>query len=160
MLPAFHGISRPDRTAFVLLRSVNRGDRWQEMSPDLTTNAREQRKGNIQFCTLTTISESRLTPGVIWVGTDDGKVQVARDGGGAIAALEGKGAAGLNLVVWDFRRTGAQQPSQSAGAQAQAGQGPRAQALLAPPGEYVVVPEIGDKTWRTRATVRAAPERD
>ncbi len=67
--------------AQVLLRSVNRGDSWQEASPDLTTNDPEKLKGNIEFCTLTTISESPLTPGVIWVGTDDGKVQVTRDSG-------------------------------------------------------------------------------
>jgi hypothetical protein len=34
------------------------------------------------------------------------------------------------------------------------------QAALAPPGEYTVVLEIGDKTLTTRATVRPAPERD
>lgn len=68
--------------AQVLLRSVNRGDSWQEISPDLTTNDPVKLKGNIEFCTLTTISESPVTPGVIWVGTDDGKVQVTRDGGG------------------------------------------------------------------------------
>jgi photosystem II stability/assembly factor-like uncharacterized protein len=66
----------------VLLRSVNRGDTWQEISPDLTTNDPVKLKGNIEFCTLTTISESPVTPGVIWVGADDGKVQVTRDGGG------------------------------------------------------------------------------
>lgn len=68
--------------AQVVLRSVNRGDSWQEISPDLTTNDPEKLKGNIEFCTLTTISESPVTPGVIWAGSDDGKVQVTRDGGG------------------------------------------------------------------------------
>jgi hypothetical protein len=67
--------------AQMLLRSVNRGDSWQEASPDLTTNDPVKLKGNIEFCTLTTISESPMTPGVIWVGTDDGKVQVTKDGG-------------------------------------------------------------------------------
>jgi len=69
--------------AQVLLRSVNRGDTWQEISPDLTTNDPVKLKGNIEFCTLTTISESPVTPGLIWIGSDDGKVQVTRDGGGA-----------------------------------------------------------------------------
>ena len=40
--------------AQVLLRSVNRGDSWREISPDLTTNDPEKLKGNIEFCTLTT----------------------------------------------------------------------------------------------------------
>ncbi len=68
--------------ANVLLRSVNRGDTWQKISPDLTTNDPEKLKGNIEFCTITTISESPITPGIIWVGTDDGKVQVTKNGGG------------------------------------------------------------------------------
>jgi hypothetical protein len=69
--------------AQVLLRSLNRGDSWQEISPDLTTSDEGKTfgRGNIQFCTITTISESPLTPGVIWVGTDDGKVQVTKNNG-------------------------------------------------------------------------------
>ncbi len=68
--------------AEVLLRSINRGADWQEISADLTTNDPEKLKGNIEHCNITTISESPLTPGIIWVGTDDGKVQLTRDGGG------------------------------------------------------------------------------
>ncbi len=70
--------------AQVLLRSLNRGDTWQEISPDLTTNdaAKTFGRGNIQHCTLTTVSESPVTAGVIWVGSDDGKVQVTRNHGG------------------------------------------------------------------------------
>lgn len=67
--------------AEVLLRSMNRGDSWNEISPDLTTNDPEKLKGNIEFCTLTSISESPLRPGLIWCGTDDGKIQVTKDGG-------------------------------------------------------------------------------
>ncbi len=69
--------------AQVLLRSLNRGDAWQEISPDLTTNDPVKLKGNIEFCTLTSIAESPLAAGLIWAGTDDGKVQVTRNGGGA-----------------------------------------------------------------------------
>ncbi|MDW7759984.1 MAG: hypothetical protein SCM96_05015 [Acidobacteriota bacterium] len=82
--------------AQVLLRSLDRGDDWREASPDLTTNDPEKIKGNIEFCTLTSISESPLTPGLIWCGTDDGKVQVTRDGGAswtdATAAIDAAGA--------------------------------------------------------------------
>jgi hypothetical protein len=35
----------------------------------------------VPYCTITSISESPLTPGVIWIGTDDGKVQLTRDHG-------------------------------------------------------------------------------
>jgi photosystem II stability/assembly factor-like uncharacterized protein len=68
-----------------LLRSLNRGDDWQEVSPDLTTNDPEKLKGNIEHCTLVSISESPVTPGIFWAGTDDGKVQVTKNGGGAWA---------------------------------------------------------------------------
>lgn len=68
--------------AEVLLRSMNRGDDWQEISPDLTTNDPEKLGGNIEHCSIITISESPLTPGIIWVGTDDGKVQLTKNGGG------------------------------------------------------------------------------
>jgi photosystem II stability/assembly factor-like uncharacterized protein len=82
--------------AEVLLRSLNRGDDWQEISPDLTTNDPKKLEGNIEFCNITTIAESPLTPGIIWVGTDDGKVQVTKDSGGTwidrTAALAEAGA--------------------------------------------------------------------
>ncbi|MBC7362133.1 MAG: hypothetical protein H5U06_07630 [Candidatus Aminicenantes bacterium] len=66
-----------------LLRSLDRGDHWEEISPDLTTNDKSKQggAGNITFCTITTISESPVKPGVIWVGTDDGKVQLTTNGG-------------------------------------------------------------------------------
>ncbi len=69
--------------AQVLLRSLDRGDHWQEISPDLTRDdpAKIAGHNNVTYCTITTIAESPVTPGVIWVGTDDGKVQVTRNGG-------------------------------------------------------------------------------
>jgi hypothetical protein len=70
--------------AQVLFRSTDRGDTWQEISPDLTTNdpAKISRPGAaIQHCTITTISESPKQAGVIWVGTDDSKVQITKDAG-------------------------------------------------------------------------------
>jgi photosystem II stability/assembly factor-like uncharacterized protein len=75
----------------VLLKSVDRGDHWTEISPDLSTNDREKLRPsnepgvqapNYWFC-ISTISESPVTPGVIWVGTSDGKVHVTKNGGGA-----------------------------------------------------------------------------
>ena len=66
-----------------VVKSVNRGDTWVEISPDLTTNdeAKIQGTGNIQYCTIVTMDESPVREGVIWAGTDDGKVWVTRDGG-------------------------------------------------------------------------------
>jgi len=73
----------------VLLRSLDRGDHWQEISPDLSTNDTAKIMpsseggipGGIPFFAISSISESPLKPGTIWVGTSDGKVQLTRDGG-------------------------------------------------------------------------------
>lgn len=66
-----------------LLRSLNRGESWEEISPDLTTNDPKKinGKGHMQHCTISTIAESPVKAGIIWVGTDDGKVQVTKDHG-------------------------------------------------------------------------------
>jgi len=77
-----------------LFKSLDRGDHWMIISPDLTTNdkskyAPEKPTGGITpdvtgaetYCTIITISESPLTPGLLWVGMDDGNVQVTRNGG-------------------------------------------------------------------------------
>ena len=55
-----------------LFRSLNRGDRWETISPDLTRGQRGS---------LTTIAESPLVPGLLWTGSDDGKVFLTRNGG-------------------------------------------------------------------------------
>jgi photosystem II stability/assembly factor-like uncharacterized protein len=93
--------------AQVLLRSMDRGDHWQEISPDLTTNDKEKialTGGQITYCTITTISESPLEPGLIWVGTDDGKVQLTRDGGASWKDLTQKiAAAGGPENLWVSR---------------------------------------------------------
>lgn len=67
----------------VLLRSPFRGETWQEISPDLTTNdpVKIRGTGNIQYCTITTIDESAIVAGQLWVGTDDGNVWVSQNGG-------------------------------------------------------------------------------
>lgn len=62
-----------------LLRSMDQGKHFQVISPDLTTDRQPQ--GSVPYSTITTISESPLKFGVIWVGTDDGNVQLTKDGG-------------------------------------------------------------------------------
>jgi photosystem II stability/assembly factor-like uncharacterized protein len=69
--------------AQVLFRSLNRGDTWEEISPDLTTNDPSKIGLNVPYCTITSISESPIKAGTIWVGTDDGKVQLTQNHGGA-----------------------------------------------------------------------------
>ncbi len=68
--------------ANVLLRSPNRGESWEEISKDLS-NYDENITSAIRRVknTITTIAESPVTEGVIWAGTDDGNVQLTRDGG-------------------------------------------------------------------------------
>ena len=61
-----------------LFRSLDRGDTWAAISEDLTSN-REQ--GDVPFGTITTISESAKKFGVLYVGTDEGKVWGTPDGG-------------------------------------------------------------------------------
>jgi len=63
-----------------LFRSMNRGDSWERISPDLTYNYKKK-LGDIQYQTLFTISESPLKFGLIYVGTDDGRVHVTKDSG-------------------------------------------------------------------------------
>jgi photosystem II stability/assembly factor-like uncharacterized protein len=61
-----------------LLRSMNQGNDFTEISPDLTKGGRQ---GNVPFGTITTIHESPLKFGLIYAGTDDGWVHVSKDGG-------------------------------------------------------------------------------
>ncbi|HVS63492.1 MAG TPA: hypothetical protein VMT85_08310 [Thermoanaerobaculia bacterium] len=63
-----------------LLRSPDRGDSWEEISPDLTTADPEKIPGQtVNYCTITTLAESAIEPGLLWVGTDDGRVHVSFD---------------------------------------------------------------------------------
>lgn len=76
----------------MLLRSWDKGQTWEEISPDLTNNdpVKIAGKGHIMFCTITTISESPLKPGVIWVGTDDGRVHLTQNHGRDWQEMTGK----------------------------------------------------------------------
>jgi photosystem II stability/assembly factor-like uncharacterized protein len=66
--------------ANVLLRSPFRGEDWQEISPDLTNQESSPKDRRIKG-TITTLDESPVEQGVIWVGTDDGNVQLTRNDG-------------------------------------------------------------------------------
>ena len=61
-------------------RSKNRGDDWERISPDLTNND-EDKQGNISFATITSLSESPVKFGLLYAGTDDGRLHVTRDEG-------------------------------------------------------------------------------
>ncbi|HEY6058993.1 MAG TPA: hypothetical protein VIV10_00275 [Gemmatimonadales bacterium] len=68
-----------------LFRLSARGDAWETISPDLSTMNPQTMtaagSGAETYNTIVTLSESPLDPKVIWVGTDDGNIQLTRDGG-------------------------------------------------------------------------------
>lgn len=76
-----------------LFRSRDHGQTWERISPDLTTNDPEKQKqeqsGGVtvdnsaaeMHTTIYAIAESPRSANVIWVGTDDGNLQLSRDGG-------------------------------------------------------------------------------
>ncbi len=80
-----------------LFKSSNRGESWTRLGGDLTTGVDRNKlavfgkvpdkttlsrhDGVQEFPTITTVSESPMTPNVLWVGTDDGNLQVTRDAG-------------------------------------------------------------------------------
>lgn len=88
------------RTVYVgankLFKSVDRGETWTA-SPDLTKKMDRdtlpimgvpgdqpmpsKHDGMLNYGNITTIAESPVLPGVLWVGTDDGNIQLSRDGG-------------------------------------------------------------------------------
>jgi hypothetical protein len=79
-------------------RSMDRGETWEQISGDLTYNNPDQ-QGNISFATLTTLAESPLKFGVIYAGTDDGRVHVTRDSGANWTEI----TAGLPPTTWVSR---------------------------------------------------------
>ncbi|HUO83470.1 MAG TPA: glycosyl hydrolase [Thermoanaerobaculia bacterium] len=118
-----------------LFRTRDRGESWERISPDLTTNdPRKQRQklsGGLSIdnstaenhTTIITVNESPLDGKVIWVGTDDGNLQLTRDGGkswtNVVANVPGLPAStwvsnveaghhhpGVAYVTFDGHRTG------------------------------------------------------
>ena len=73
-------------------RSMSKGDSLVTLSTDLTTNPAQ---GDVPFGTTTTISESPIRFGLIYVGTDDGNVQVSKDGGNSFTMISQKLPKGL-----------------------------------------------------------------
>jgi len=83
-------------------KSTDRGDSWTIISPDLTTNNPEHQtyreSGGLTFdvtaaenyTTLVSLAASPLEQGVIWSGSDDGRVHITRDGGANWESIEGR----------------------------------------------------------------------
>jgi photosystem II stability/assembly factor-like uncharacterized protein len=97
ILPSRHTPGTIYFAANYLFRSPDRGDTWETISPDLTrnidrntlplrgsipdSNALGRNEGTAEFSNITSIDESPLRAGLLVVGTNDGLVQVSRDGG-------------------------------------------------------------------------------
>lgn len=74
-------------------RSDDMGETWVKISPDLTTDDKSKQNqedsgglsrdnsGAENHCTVFTIAESPLDPNIVWAGTDDGNLQLTKDGG-------------------------------------------------------------------------------
>jgi photosystem II stability/assembly factor-like uncharacterized protein len=97
ILISAHDSKRLYYGAQFLYRSDDRGDTWTKISPDLTTGqdrnklpimgkvpdakTRSRHDGVQDWPCITAIGESPRNGDVLWVGTDDGRLQVTRDGG-------------------------------------------------------------------------------
>jgi len=80
--------------------SADRGESWRIISPDLTSNyagwQKQSESGGLtldatgaeNFTTIIALAPSPVEKGVLWVGTDDGRVHVTRDGGASWKSLE------------------------------------------------------------------------
>jgi photosystem II stability/assembly factor-like uncharacterized protein len=92
-------------------KSTDKGASWQTISPDLTTNDAakidQSENGGLTLditgaenhCTILAIEPSAKEQGVIWVGTDDGNVQLTRDGGKTWTSFRGK-IPGMPVGAW------------------------------------------------------------
>ncbi|TDE54967.1 WD40/YVTN/BNR-like repeat-containing protein [Flavobacterium sp. GT3P67] len=69
-----------------LHRSMNQGETWTAISPDLTQGVKE---GNVAFGTIAAISESPLQFGLLYTGSDDGLLHVSKDGGATWNKISG-----------------------------------------------------------------------
>ena len=68
-----------------VFRSTNRGSTWERISPDLSANDPTQMLSKsssaIPYQTIVALAESPLKPGVLYAGTDDGRLHVTTDSG-------------------------------------------------------------------------------
>jgi len=94
-----------------LNKTTNKGASWEIISPDLTTNdsvkTDQSKNGGLSiditgaenYCTILAIEPSSLQKGVIWVGTDDGNLQLTKDGGKSWTSFRGK-IPGMPVGCW------------------------------------------------------------
>jgi len=76
-----------------VLRSLDRGETWEPISDDLTTNPEEQ--GDVPFGTVTMLRESPHEFGTLYAGTDDGRLWITRSNGYEWKEISGDVTKGL-----------------------------------------------------------------
>jgi len=92
-----------------VFKSSDEGTNWEVISPDLTRDDKSKQgpsggsitkddTGAEHYCTIFAFAESPLTAGLLWVGTDDGLVQVSHDGGANWEDVTPKGMPEWTLV--------------------------------------------------------------
>lgn len=96
-----------------LYKTTDQGRTWNKISPDLTTNDKKKQQqdnsGGLSadntsaenHCTIFSITESPMDENMIWVGTDDGNIQLTMDGGRTWTNLaKNYVAAGIPAQTW------------------------------------------------------------
>lgn len=102
----------------VVFKSTDEGQTWEAISPDLSRNDPEKLQasggpitkdtsGAEHYCTVATLRECSLEPGVLWAGSDDGLVHVSRDAGGTWVDVTPP-----DIPEWTFIRTVEPSPHQ------------------------------------------------
>ncbi len=91
--------------------SRDRGDTWEILSPDLTSDTpewqRQDESGGLtpdvtaaeNYCSILSIAPSALDRDVVWVGTDDGRLHVTRDGGASWTRVD-ENLTGVPAATW------------------------------------------------------------
>ncbi|WP_439106874.1 WD40/YVTN/BNR-like repeat-containing protein [Congregibacter sp.] len=92
-------------------KSIDRGESWLRISPDLTSNdpskQQQHRSGGLSIdataaeshTTITVIAASELEQGLLWVGSDDGRLHMTRDGGKSWRDLSDR-LSGVPQAAW------------------------------------------------------------
>lgn len=116
----------------ILSRSLDRGQTWEAASPDLTGTVPNtpgcaepgrldpplERATACGYGVIFSIAPSRVAAGLLWVGTDNGRIQLTKDGGAtwtdvtpkdlpdwsAVAAIDAGSEAGTAYVAIDRHR--------------------------------------------------------
>jgi len=144
------GIATAYVGANVLFATNNRGRTWAVVSPDLTRNDPQKQlvaggpintdvSGAEFYDTIFDIAPSRIAPGRIWVGTDDGLVQLTAD----------NGASWHNVTPPGIAPWGRVDTVEASGADPQRAYVAIDRHVMGDPAPYVLVTDDAGATWRT-----------